>query len=284
MVLEVFRLPKAKVDFLKNISIYSILLLMSVFALFPLVWAFLTAIRPLNEVFAYPPQLIPNKFEFTNFASSITEWNFLQYTINSAMVLIGHVAGTIIFSGLSGYAFARLEFPGRDKLFLVFLGAMMIPPEIRILPQFLVVKQLGWVNTFSALIIPGIFTSFTMFIFRQFFLTIPKDLENAACIDGCGRFRTFFQLILPISKPAILSVVIYRSVSSWNEFLWPLIVTSSEKLRVVSVALAFYRDQYGLLWNKMMAVSLLAALPTLFIFILFHRFFIEGDTMSGFKG
>jgi multiple sugar transport system permease protein len=277
-------LRNEKRDLLKNIGIYALLLIVAVFALFPLIWAFLTAVRPLNEVFVFPPRLLPDKLEFSHFVGAITEWNFFQYTVNSAIVLIGHVAGTIVFSGLSGYAFARLEFPGRDKLFLVFLGAMMIPPEIRLLPQFLVVKQLGWVNTFSALIVPGMFTSFTMFIFRQFFLTIPKDLENAAHIDGCGRFRIFFQLILPISKPAILSVVIYRSVSSWNEFLWPLIVTSSEKLRVVSVALAFYRDEYGLLWNKMMAVSILAALPTLLIFIVFHRFFIEGDTMSGFKG
>lgn len=277
-------MKKVKSDLLIKISIYGILILVSIFALFPLIWAFLTAIKPLDEVFIYPPRLLPNRFEFSNLFTAFTEWNFLQYTINSFIVLLGHVAGTIIFSGLSGYAFARLEFPGRDKLFFVFLGAMMIPPEIRILPQFLVIKQLGWLNTYAGLIVPGVFTSFTMFIFRQFFLTIPKDLENAAYMDGCGIFRIFFQLILPLSKPAVISVVIYRSVSSWNEFLWPLIVTSSEKFRVVSVALAFYRDEYGLLWNKMMAVSLLATIPTLLIFIMFQRFFVEGNVMSGFKG
>lgn len=270
--------------FINKIGIHFISISVLIFALFPLVWTFLTSIKPLEEVFIYPPRLLPNRFEFFNLFTAFTEWNFLRYTINSFIVLLGHVIGTIIFSGLSGYAFARLDFPGRDKLFFIFLGAMMIPPEIRILPQFLVIKQLGWLNTYAGLIVPGVFTSFTMFIFRQFFLTIPKDLENAAYIDGCSRLRTFFQLILPISTPAIISVIIYRSISSWNEFLWPLIATSSEKFRVVSVALAFYRDEYGLLWNKMMAVSLLATIPTLLIFILFQRFFIEGDTLSGFKG
>ena len=250
----------------------------------PFVWMISTSLKDPGNVFVYPPQWFPRPLVWENYARVLKQIDFARYFLNTAFITICVVSGQLFTSSLGAYAFARLNFPGRDKLFLLYLGTMMIPGQVTMIPIFIFVRIIGWIDTYAALIIPGCFTAWGTFLLRQFFLTIPKELEDAAAIDGCSAFGKYWQIILPLSKPALATLGVFAFMGTWNSFQWPLIVTISEKMRTLSVALASFQGVYRTDWTLLMASSVLTLLPILVIFMFGQKYFVEGITLTGLKG
>lgn len=253
--------------------------------LFPFFWMVSTALRLDREVFAVPPLLWPGKVRWHNF---IEAWEYLpfgRFFLNSAFV-----AGTItmivlIVSTLAGYAFARLRFPGRANLFLIYLGTLMVPQAVIVIPLFLMMSAIGWVDTYQGLIVPMAFSSFGTFLMRQFFLTIPQELEDAALIDGASHLRILTQVVLPLSMPAIGLLALFTFTGQWNSFLWPLIEVNGPEHATLPLGLTLFQGQQGTQWNYMMAGATISMLPGLLLTILMHRYIFKGVAIgSGFGG
>ncbi len=249
----------------------------------PFLWMVTTSLKP-NGALYEPPLLIPMHFEWQNYVEAWQAAPFPRFFLNSALMTVGITLGQTVFSAMAGYAFARLKFPGRDVLFFLILGTMMIPFPVTLIPSFLIVANLGWLDTYQALIIPRVVSAFAIFLFRQFFLSIPLELEEAALMDGANRITIFLRIILPLSGPVIAASAIFSFLFAWNDFLWPLIVTNSTEMRPIQVGLAFFQGQYGTFWTLLMAATVLAILPAILAFLLAQRRFIEGITSSGLKG
>jgi multiple sugar transport system permease protein len=268
---------------LKTIS-YIGLTICATLTLIPFIWMVLTALKPGNEVFTNPPTIIGSKLAWGNFAEA---WNFFpfdRFFLNTVYVSAAITILELLTASLAAYAFARLRFPGRDKLFLLYLGTLMIPGQVTIVPQFILINYFGWIDTYQALILPNAFTAFGTFLLRQFFLTIPYELEEAARMDGCSRFGTFFRIILPLSKPALATLAVFSFVSQWNSFMWPLIITNTDEMKTLSVGLRMFQGVYSTEWHYMMAASSIAVVPTLILFAFLQRYLVEGITLSGLGG
>jgi multiple sugar transport system permease protein len=250
----------------------------------PFVWMVSTSLKTEDQVFVLPPLWIPTHPVWGNYARLFTEIPFARYIFNSAFVSISVMVGELVTSAISAFAFARLEFRGRDKIFAMYLATLMIPFHVRLIPIFLVMKFLGWLDTYYVLIIPQIFTVYGVFLMRQFFLNIPQELEDAARIDGCGNLRVLFNIILPLSGPVIATLAVFSFLNTWNDFLWPLIMTTSSNMRVIGVGLAQLQNEYFTLWTLLMAGSVLALLPTLIVFLVAQKYFVQGIAISGLKG
>ena len=249
----------------------------------PFVWMILTSFKELSEILVYPPKWLPQTLHLENYANALTAAPFDRFYFNSLFVATAVTVGQLVTCSLAAYAFARLRFPGRDFLFLLFLGTMMIPGQVTMIPGFMILHWLGWVDTYYALIVPGLASAFGTFLLRQFFLTIPRELEDAAFIDGCSRFGVLWRIILPLSKPALVTLAIFTFMGVFNDFLWALIVTNSEEMRTVQLGLAIFRDRYTTEWDKLMAGSVMATLPVLLVFFAGQKYFIKGITLSGLK-
>lgn len=261
---------------------YAVLAVLAAACLIPFVWMVLTGLKPDSEVMSNPPTWIPSVFKWSNFARAFSAFPFARFLANTLWVAVAATGLQMITSTLAAYAFARLRFRGRNVLFLLYLGTLMIPQQVTIVPLFLLMRDLGWVNTFNALILPGAFSAFGVFLLRQFFLTIPQELEEAALMDGAVRLRILWQIIVPLSGPALATLAVFTFVREWNAFLWPLIVTSSPEMRVVSVGLTLFMGQYGTEWNLLMAAATVTVLPTIAMFALAQRYFVQGIALSGF--
>jgi len=210
---------------------------------------------------------------------------FLLYFLNSLFVAALVTLGQVFTSSLAGYAFARLRFPGRDQIFLAYLGTMMVPFMVMTIPVFILMRQLRLIDTYAALIVPGMFSAYGTFMLRQFFLSIPRELEDAGRIDGCGAWGIYRHLILPLSKPALATLTTFTFLGTWNEFLWPLLVVNSETMKTVPLGLRTFEGMYAATqWSKLMAASLLFILPVVVVFLVNQRFFIRGIVLSGMKG
>ncbi|HEY0791366.1 MAG TPA: carbohydrate ABC transporter permease [Chthoniobacterales bacterium] len=258
--------------------------LLAAFWLFPFLWMLSTALKPNAEIFQFPPRLIGSSIEWGNFPAA---WHFVPFGTFMFNGLFVSVAGTAIVlftSILSAYAFARLRFWRRDQLFLIYLGTLMIPQEVTVVPLFLLMKYLGWVNTYQALILPSAFTAFGTFLLRQFFLTIPRDFEEAARIDGATQWQVLWNVIVPMAKPAIAVLALFTFIAYWNNFLWPLIVGNSREMATVPVGLNLFNGQHGTEWNYMMAASTISILPTLLLTMALQKYIIQGISISGFGG
>jgi multiple sugar transport system permease protein len=261
---------------------YTVLGILAAACLIPFVWMVLTGLKPDSEVMSNPPTWIPSVVKWSNFARAFSAFPFARFLANTLWVAAAATGLQMVTSTLAAYAFARLRFPGRNALFLLYLGTLMIPQQVTIVPLFLLMRDLGWVNTFNALILPGAFNAFGVFLLRQFFLTIPQELEEAAVMDGAARLRILWQIIVPLSGPALATLAVFTFVREWNAFLWPLIVTSSPEMRVVSVGLTLFMGQYGTEWNLLMAAATVTVLPTIAVFVLAQRYFVQGIALSGF--
>jgi len=204
--------------------------------------------------------------------------------LNSIFVSILITAGQVTTSAMAAYAFARLNFPGRDKIFFGYLATMMIPGAVTMIPVFILLRTLGWVDTYKALILPGIFTAYGTFMLRQFFLTLPKDLEDAAKIDGCNYPRIFWHIIIPLSKPALATLTTFTFMGSWMNLMWPLIVVNTHNKYTLPVGLAYFQGVHGTDWALLMAGSMMMILPILIVFLFNQRFFVEGIKLTGIKG
>jgi multiple sugar transport system permease protein len=264
--------------------LFAILAGTAVITLIPIVWMVLTALKTSAEVNADPPTWIPNTLRWGNFRDA---WNFApfgRYLVNS-LVMAGGIALTqVVTSALAAYAFARLRFPGRNLLFYLYLGTLIIPPQVTVIPQFLIVRELGWVDTYQGLIIPQAFTAFGVFLLRQFFLGIPFELEEAARIDGASRWACFWRIILPLSGPALASLAIFAFMFHWNNLLWPLIVSNTDKTIPVVVGLTRFQGEHGTDWQLLMAASVVATIPVLIAYFAAQRWFVQGIATSGFGG
>jgi multiple sugar transport system permease protein len=195
----------------------------------------------------------------------------------------GETLGVLVTSVLAGYSFGRLKFWGRDVLFLLVLGTMMIPSQVTLIPSFIIMKWFGWLNTYQGLIVPRIVTGFGVFLMRQFFLSIPREIEDAARIDGCGRFGVLMRVLLPLVTPALATLAIFTFNNSWNEFFWPLIIASTGDMRTIQVAISSFRGE-DTNWGVIMAAVTLAALPVMVVYLVLQRYFVKGIVMSGLKG
>jgi multiple sugar transport system permease protein len=264
--------------------LFAILAGSAVITLIPVVWMTLTAFKTAAEVSADPPTWLPGSLRWGNYQDA---WNFApfgRFLLNSLLMAGGIAITQVATSALAAYAFARLRFRGRDVLFYIYLGTLIIPPQVTVIPQFLIVRELGWVDTYQGLIVPQAFTAFGVFLLRQFFLGIPFELEDAARIDGASRFGCFRRIILPLSGPALASLAIFAFMFHWNNLLWPLIVSNTDKTIPVVVGLTRFQGEHGTDWQLLMAASVLATIPVLIAYFAAQRWFVQGIATSGFGG
>jgi multiple sugar transport system permease protein len=235
-------------------------------------------------VSADPPTWLPSTFRWANFRDA---WNFApfgRYLLNSLIMAGGIAITQVVTSAMAAYAFARMRFPGREPLFYIYLGTLIIPPQVTVIPQFLIVRDLGWVDSYQGLIIPQAFTAFGVFLLRQFFMGIPRDLEDAARIDGASWWGCFRRIILPLSGPALATLAIFAFMFHWNNLLWPLIVSNTDKTIPIVVGLTRFQGEHGTDWELLMAASVVATIPVLIAYFGAQRWFVQGIATSGFGG
>jgi len=250
----------------------------------PFLWMVSTSLKADTDVFVYPPVWIPSPILWGNYLKVLVLLPFGRYLINTTVVTISVTFLEVLTSSLAAYSFARLNFPGRDRLFLIYLGTLMVPGQVTIIPNFLIISVLGWVDSYLALIVPAAFTAFGTFLLRQFFLSIPPELEQAARIDGCGYFGIYRHIILPLAGPALATLTIFSFMAQWNSFLWPLIVTNSDAVRTLTVGLSYFQDEYATQFNYMMAGAVLNVIPILIVFLALQRYFVRGIALTGITG
>lgn len=208
---------------------------------------------------------------------------FARFYFNTVLVTILRVIGQLLIASLAAYGFARMRFPGRNFLFVAVLAVLMVPGQITLIPNYVLLKHLGWLDSYQGLVIPSLFSAFGTFLLRQFFLTIPQDLLDAALLDNCNPLQQFWHVALPLARPVLIAFGVLITLWSWNDFLWPLIVTSSTNMQMLSVGLAYYQTQYVTNYAVMMAAATLSTLPVVVVFVIAQRYLIEGITMSGLK-
>lgn len=267
----------------QHLLIHVVLLAGAFVMIIPFLWMVTLSLKPV-ELTHQAPYLIPTRFEFDNYSQAWDAAPFGRYYINSIVMTAGIVTGQVILSSLAAYAFARLRFPGRDALFLLFLGTMMVPFHVILIPSYLIIDRLGWIDSYSALIVPRTVSAFGIFLLRQYYQGIPRELDEAAMIDGASRLGIWWRIIVPLSGPGLATLGIFAFMFAWNDFLWPLVVTNDPDMRTVQLGLAMFQGRYGTQWTLLMAGTVTATLPTLGVFLLSQRWFIRSIAQSGLKG
>ena len=250
----------------------------------PFFWLLGTSLKTEKAMFKLPPQWIPNPVTLQHYREALTEFPALKYACNTLIIVGFSTLGTLASCSMAAYAFSRLRWPDRGLVFGLILATMMLPGQVTMIPVFIFFTKLNWVDTFLPLIVPAFFgNAFFIFLLRQFFLTIPEELLEAARIDGASEWRTFWQIVLPLSKPALLTVTIFTVLRAWNDFMGPLIYLTSEEHRTLALGLAHLRGVQGTEWGLLMAASTLMVMPALLLFFVTQRFFIEGIALTGTK-
>ena len=267
-----------------SVLTHAVLVIGAVAMIGPFVWQLLTAFKSQPETASLPPTLFPEEWLWSNFADVFDLLPFGQQLINSLIVAAVTTVGQLTFCALGAYAFARLEFRGRELIFALFLSVLMVPKQLLILPQYQIISDLGLLNTLPALILPGLFSAFGTFLLRQFFATIPKDFEEAARLDGAGQFRIFFSIMLPLVRPALVALAVITVMHSWNDLLWPLVVNTDPASMPISAGLTSLQGQYWTNYPVLMAGALVASIPMLLAYLALQRQFVQGIALSGTKG
>lgn len=262
---------------------YVLLTVFALIALLPFAWMLSTSLKSDAEVFVYPPQWIPSVLRFENYTSLWDELPMNRWILNSALVAATGVLGHLLFCSMAAYAFARLRFPFREPLFYLFLGTMLVPGQVQLIPNFILMRQLGWIDTYWALIVPGLSGAFGTFLLRQFFLTLPRQLEEAALIDGAGLARIWLRIVLPLSRPALAAVAVMTFLEKWNDFIWPLVVVNATEKMTLPVGLSYLNTTHSTDWTRLMAGDMISILPVLAVFLVAQRFFVRGIALSGLK-
>jgi ABC-type glycerol-3-phosphate transport system permease component len=253
--------------------------------LMPIVFAISTSLKPYGELFVYPPVWIPIPPKWDNYREALTFVPFTLYFKNTAIITGLDIVGKLLSCSLVAFAFARLRWWGRDTLFVVMIATLMLPPQVTLIPQFVIWKELGWVDTFAPLIVPNFLGGpYMTFLLRQFFMTIPPELDDAARIDGCSSFGIFWRIILPLSMPALMAVTVFVFNATWNEFLAPMIYLHTKGNFTIALGLRSFQSEHGPEWHLVMAASLVTMLPILLVFFLGQRYFIQGIVFTGVKG
>jgi multiple sugar transport system permease protein len=263
---------------------YLVLSITGFIMVFPFIYMFLSSLKPSAEVVQVPPTLWPSEVRWSNYLEVLNIVPLGTQLLNTIIVTVLVVLGWVLTSVLAGYAFARLEFPGREWLFGAYLATLMVPFAVLIVPMYRLMLVFGWVDRLEALIIPWLFTAYGTFLLRQFFMSVPRDLEDAALIDGASHWGILFRIFLPLARPAIATLATFAFLYAWNSFLWPLIIISSPARKVVTQGLVDLQALYAARVDLIMAGSTLAVLPTLIVFLFAQRYFIEGIATSGLAG
>lgn len=267
-----------------DIIVYILLLVFTFTSLAPFIFSFLSSFKTFGDVLSYPPTVIPNPWTINNYQTILSNGSFVRWLFNSFVFAIGVMVFNVLFSSMAGYALARMRFPGRNILFYMTLGVMLIPLPITMIPKFLTMDSLHLVNTYLALLLPYAAQPFSVFLMIQFLKALPREVEEAAMIDGASRFRTFFQVVLPLVKPALTAVAILSFQGAWNEFTWSLLVLNSPDMYTLPIGLLFFKGAHFTEYNLLLAGSMFNTIPILIVFFIFQRYFIEGVASAGLKG
>jgi multiple sugar transport system permease protein len=266
--------------------------------LLPFVWMLSTSLKPPDQLFTVPPTWVPRTFVWDNYVKAMGAGNFGRYALNSLLLAVANMATNVGLSALAGYAFARLRFPGRSVLFVLVLATLMVPYQVTIIPQFVIIRHIpffggndalgqggiGWINSYWGLIVPGAVGAFGIFMLRQFFETLPRELEDAARIDGAGEFRIFWQIMLPLAMPAVATLAVFSFQAGWNAFLWPLLITTTDDMRTIQLGLTVFVQQYSTQWDQLMAATVVATVPIIAVFAIGQRLLVRGIAFTGLKG
>ena len=266
-----------------DIGTYTLLILGAVIMLLPFAWMLSTSLKTRGATFATPPQWIPDPVTLDNYANVFDTVPVGQFLVNSVFVSVTSTALMVLFCAMSGYAFARIEFRGRTVLFYAYLATLMIPQQVTLTPLFIIMNWLGWTNTYQALILPSSFGAFGTFLLRQFFLRLPREIEEAAFIDGAGYIRIFFTIAIHLARPALATLAVFAFMASWNSFLWPLIITTDTSMMTLPLGLSALQGRWSTDWNVLMAGTVIATVPILAVYVFAQRFIIKGMSHTGLK-
>jgi multiple sugar transport system permease protein len=272
-----------KLNFKSKMLVHILLTIGSIFMVVPFLWMVLTSVKTFGESISIPLIVFPKKLQWVNYKNVLIMLPFLNFYFNTVITTLAKTVGQLIFCSMAAYAFARIKFPGRNLLFIILLSVLMVPGQIFLIPNYKLIQSLGLLNTLWALIIPGLFSAYGVFLLRQFFMTLPKELEDAAIIDGCNQFQIYWKIMLPLAKPGLIALSIFTILWSWNDLLWPLVVNTSLDKLPLSVGIATLQGQYLTDYPTLMAGSVLAMWPMILMFIIFQKKFIEGIAITGSK-
>lgn len=271
------------ITIVKKVFLYMILILGAFTMLLPFLWMVSTSLKSSGATMVFPPEFIPKEPTSENYRNVMEMFPMMRFLWNSVFVAVLTTLGQILFSSMAAYAFARMQFKGRDSLFLLYLATMMVPTQVTMIPQFILIREFGWLDSYPALIIPTMFAVFGTFLMRQAMLSIPRELEEAAFIDGANHLQVFIKVCLPLVKPTIATLGIFTFMASWNNFLWPLIVVSSRELATLPLGLSLLQGRWGTEWGLMMSGVVISVVPILIVYLFAQKYFIQGMTMSGMK-
>jgi len=261
-----------------------VLLGVGIVFLLPFYWLVSTAVKPDSQIFAMPPVWLPHPVLWSNFPKAVEGIPFLTYTLNTVKICLLDVGGTVLASSLVAYGLAKIPWKGRNLLFYSLIATMILPGQVTMVPTFMVFKWLGWIGTILPLTVPSFFGgAFSIFLLRQFFMALPNDLSDAARLDGCGEFGIYWRIVMPLAKPALVTVGLFAFVGSWNDFLGPLLYLNDERTYTLAIGLQKFVSQHGAEWGKLMAASTLMTLPIIVIFFFAQRTFIQGVVLTGSK-
>ena len=276
------------VKILGKILLYIILIVLGIGAIFPFLWMVSTSLKSSSAVMLFPPQLLPKTLDFSNYTDALNAMPFGRFFLNTIGYTVAVTVGQLAFCSLAGYGFARLKFPGRNALFMLYLATLMIPATVTIIPSFILMRWLQWTNTIWSMTIPGMLGSaFGTFLMRQFFLTIPVELDEAALVEGANKFQIFWKIDLPLARSALIVLAVFTILAVWNDFLWPLVMLRDQELYTVTLGLARFGGpgyQAYTNWSQVMAASTMAVLPLIVIFLFAQRYFIKGIAVTGLSG
>lgn len=270
---------------LERVVVWTLLMLGALIMIVPFLWLVSTSLKEQAQIFRYPPQWIPRPIRWQNYPEALTVLPFALFVRNTVLITIITMIGVLLTSSLCAYGFARLRFPGREVIFMVLLSTLMLPYAVIMIPQYIMFKYLGWIDTYLPLTVPSYFGGgiFNIFLLRQFFRTIPADLTDAARIDGASELRIFWQVMLPLARPALTVIAIFTFINSWNDFLGPLIYLSSNEKFTIALGLATFKGMYSTQWQYLMAASTVMVVPVIVLFFLAQRYFVQGIVLTGMK-
>jgi ABC-type glycerol-3-phosphate transport system permease component len=269
---------------INRIIVYFTLLVGALISLFPFYWMLISSFKPREDMFKFPPELFPERFSLLGFSNLLTKTLFARNMFNSFLVAIVFTILSVFLCSLCGYAFAKLRFPGRNFLFGVVIATMSLPFEVTLVPLFNLMAKIHWVNTYAAVIVPFAATAWGVFLMRQALLDIPDELLDAARIDGASEFQIYYKVVVPVSKPALGALATLQFLASWNDYIWPLIVLTENKMMTVPVALALFKSGYFADYSSIAAGALLASLPIILVFFVLQKYFVSGALFGSVKG
>ncbi|HZT43966.1 MAG TPA: carbohydrate ABC transporter permease [Chthonomonadaceae bacterium] len=269
----------------RALGIHALLLGIGVLFGLPFYWLIATSLKPDAQIFQMPPVWVPHPVQWSNYPRALTYIPYITYTFNTLFLCLMNVIGTVLSCSLVAYSLAKIRWRGRDLVFYSLLATMILPGQVTLIPTFAIFKWLGWIGSYKPLFVPAFFGSaFYIFLLRQFFMTLPNELSDAARIDGCTEFDAYWRVILPLARPALVTVALFTFIGTWNDFMGPLLYLSDERTYTLSMGLQFFVSQHGAEWGMLMAASAVMTVPIVVIFFLAQRTFIQGVTLTGIKG